>query len=75
MINANRGIIYKICNLYCHENEYKQDLFHEIVLQRWKLPQFQERIFKNNVDVSGYAEYRHIQLPKRSKETGDTRKA
>ena len=36
MINANRGIIYKVCNLYCHENEYKQDLFQEIVLQLWK---------------------------------------
>lgn len=36
MINANRGIIYKVCNLYCLEKEYKQDLFQEIVLQLWK---------------------------------------
>lgn len=36
MINGNRGIIYKVCNLYCHEKEYKEDLFQEIVLQLWK---------------------------------------
>ncbi|SHF65414.1 RNA polymerase sigma factor [Pedobacter caeni] len=36
MINEHRGIIYKVCNLYCLEKEYKKDLFQEIVLQLWK---------------------------------------
>jgi len=36
MINTHRGIIYKVCNLYCYEKEYQQDLFQEIVLQLWK---------------------------------------
>lgn len=36
MINEHRGIIYKVCNLYCLEREYKKDLFQEIVLQLWK---------------------------------------
>lgn len=36
MINEHRGIIYKVCNLYCLEKDYKKDLFQEIVLQLWK---------------------------------------
>jgi len=36
MINAHRGIIYKVCNLYCVGAEDKKDLFQEIVLQLWK---------------------------------------
>ncbi len=36
MINANRGTIFKVCNLYCRENENRKDLFQEIVLQLWK---------------------------------------
>jgi RNA polymerase sigma factor (sigma-70 family) len=36
MINTNRAIIYKVCNLYCHIDEDKKDLFQEIVLQLWK---------------------------------------
>ena len=36
MINKHRGIIYKVCNLYCLEKEYRNDLFQEIVLQLWR---------------------------------------
>ncbi len=36
MINTHRGIIYKVCNLYCNDEEDKKDLFQEIVLQLWK---------------------------------------
>ena len=36
MINKHRGIIYKVCQLYCQEKEYQKDLFQEIVLQLWK---------------------------------------
>lgn len=36
MINAHRGIIYKVCNMYCHDAEDRKDLFQEIVLQLWR---------------------------------------
>src|SRR5688572_10760341 len=35
LINTNRGLIYKVCNLYCHDEDDKKDLFQEIVLQLW----------------------------------------
>lgn len=35
LINTNRGLIYKVCNLYCHDDDNKKDLFQEIVLQLW----------------------------------------
>jgi RNA polymerase sigma factor (sigma-70 family) len=36
MINVHRGIIFKVCHLYGHERDDKEDLFQEIVLQLWK---------------------------------------
>lgn len=36
LINQHKGIIYKVCHLYCHENEDRKDLFQEIVIQLWK---------------------------------------
>lgn len=36
MLNTHRGIIFKVCNLYCHNEEAQKDLFQEIVLQLWK---------------------------------------
>lgn len=36
MINNHRGIIYKVCNLYCDDETDKKDLFQEVVLQLWK---------------------------------------
>jgi RNA polymerase sigma factor (sigma-70 family) len=36
MINTHRGIIFKVCNLYRANQEDKNDLFQEIVLQLWK---------------------------------------
>jgi RNA polymerase sigma-70 factor (ECF subfamily) len=36
MINENKGIMRKICNIYAHTREDKQDMFQEIVLQLWK---------------------------------------
>ena len=36
MLNKHQGIIYKVCHLYCHDEEDKKDLFQEIVLQLWK---------------------------------------
>jgi RNA polymerase sigma factor (sigma-70 family) len=36
LINANRGMIFKICNLYCDDPEGRKDLFQEVVLQLWR---------------------------------------
>ena len=36
LINNNRTLIYKVCHLYCFEQEQRKDLFQEIVLQLWK---------------------------------------
>jgi len=36
ILNLHRGLIYKVCNLYCSDQEDRKDLFQEIVLQVWK---------------------------------------
>lgn len=36
LINQHKGIIYKVCQLYCNDNEDRKDLFQEIVIQLWK---------------------------------------
>ncbi len=35
-INDYRGLLFKVCNLYCRDAEDRKDLFQEIVLQLWK---------------------------------------
>jgi RNA polymerase sigma factor (sigma-70 family) len=36
LINNHRALIFKVCNLYCHNAENSRDLFQEVVLQLWK---------------------------------------
>ena len=36
LVNNNRALIFKVCNLYCEEPESRKDLFQEVVLQLWK---------------------------------------
>ena len=36
LINNNRALIFKVCNLYCSHPESRRDLFQEVVLQLWK---------------------------------------
>ncbi len=36
LIEANQGIIHKVCGMYCQDANDKKDLFQEIVLQLWK---------------------------------------
>jgi RNA polymerase sigma factor (sigma-70 family) len=36
VIEANKGIIYKVANLYCKDTEDRKDLIQEIVLKLWK---------------------------------------
>lgn len=41
ILNNHRGLIFKVCNIYCRDSEDRKDLFQEIVLQTWKsLPSF-----------------------------------
>ncbi|HUR12152.1 MAG TPA: sigma-70 family RNA polymerase sigma factor, partial [Flavitalea sp.] len=36
LVNQHKGLIYKVCNIYCpYENE-RQDLYQEIIVQLWK---------------------------------------
>ena len=43
-ISDNKGIIHKICNIYCNTSEDKMDMMQEITLQLWKsFPDFQEK--------------------------------
>jgi len=36
VINANKGIIYKVANSYCKNSESRNDLVQEIIIQLWK---------------------------------------
>src|SRR5688500_3001216 len=36
LIDQHQGIIHKICRLYRHSKEDREDLFQEIVFQLWK---------------------------------------
>ncbi|MCJ8163908.1 sigma-70 family RNA polymerase sigma factor [Pontibacter sp. E15-1] len=36
IIQANKGIIYKVVNAYCHRPDDREDLAQEIMLQLWK---------------------------------------
>jgi len=36
LVNNNRALIFKVCNLYCRDREVRHDLFQEVVLQLWK---------------------------------------
>ena len=35
VIDANKGIIYKVANSYCRDEENHKDLIQEIILQLW----------------------------------------
>lgn len=43
IIKKNQGIVHKVCNMYCDDQEDRNDLFQEIVAQLWKsFPSFRE---------------------------------
>jgi RNA polymerase sigma-70 factor (ECF subfamily) len=43
LVNSNRALIFKVCNLYCHDHESRKDLFQEVVLQLWRsFPSFKK---------------------------------
>lgn len=43
IIKKNQGIIHKVCNIYCDDQDDRNDLFQEIIAQLWKsFPSFRE---------------------------------
>jgi RNA polymerase sigma-70 factor (ECF subfamily) len=43
-VSENKGIIHKVCNVYCNNSEEKKDMMQEITLQLWKsYPSFKEQ--------------------------------
>jgi len=36
LVDQNRGILHKVCRLYCFTETDRQDLFQEIVIQLWR---------------------------------------
>jgi|TARA_R110002049_G_scaffold10005_5_gene49875 RNA polymerase sigma-70 factor (ECF subfamily) len=43
IVEANQGIIFKVCKLYRNSKEDQEDLFQEIVLQLWRaFPKFRK---------------------------------
>ena len=43
VLEAHRGIIFKVCNSYCTNHEDRKDLGQEIILQLWKsYPSYKE---------------------------------
>ena len=43
-ISDNKGIIHKVCNVYCNNSEEKKDMMQELTLQLWKsFPNFSRK--------------------------------
>jgi RNA polymerase sigma factor (sigma-70 family) len=36
LIEANQGIIFKVCNMYCSNQEDKEDLFQDVLMNLWR---------------------------------------
>ncbi len=36
LVNEHRGMLYKVCRLYCSAAEDRRDLFQEIIVQLWR---------------------------------------
>ncbi|MCF0074280.1 sigma-70 family RNA polymerase sigma factor [Dyadobacter sp. CY261] len=44
VVDANKGIIYKVANAYCRDKESRKDLVQEITLQLWlAFPKYDEQ--------------------------------
>jgi len=59
LVDDNRGIVYKVINLYANDLEDKKDLYQEIIFQAWKsFPNFRSEakfstwLYKVSLNVS-----------------------
>jgi RNA polymerase sigma-70 factor (ECF subfamily) len=48
VIETNKGIIYKVANLYCKDTEDRKDLAQEIILRLWKSFDSYDKQFKHS---------------------------
>lgn len=51
IIESNKGIIYKVVNLYCKDFEDRKDLVQEIILQLWKSFHRYNQQFKHSTRI------------------------
>ncbi|WP_234733652.1 RNA polymerase sigma factor [Tellurirhabdus bombi] len=72
LLNRHPGILYKVCSLYCKDDEDRKDLFQEMVLQLWKaFPAFREEAMATtwmyrialNTAISNYRKQTRKPLP------------
>lgn len=63
IVNAHKGIVYKVARLYCNDPEPRKDLIQEIIIQLWKsFDQYNEKYKQStwiyrialNVAISSY---------------------
>lgn len=36
LVHEHRAMLYKVCNVYCHSEQDRQDMFQEIIIQLWR---------------------------------------
>ncbi len=66
IIEANKGIVYKIANSYCRNEENRKDLIQEIILQLWlSFPKVRRAVQTDNLDVPDCFECFDFLLQKR----------
>lgn len=80
LLNAHKGIVYKVANAYCTHEEDRKDLTQEIILQVWKaFPRFDHRHkfstwmyrIALNVAISAYRKARRTAATTRPLPDGD----
>jgi RNA polymerase sigma-70 factor (ECF subfamily) len=68
IIEENKGILYKVINIYCKDTQDKKDLEQEILIQLWKSLEKYNKNYKistwiykiaMNVSISFYRKNRH----------------
>jgi RNA polymerase sigma factor (sigma-70 family) len=72
LIEANQGMIFKICNIYCRNQADREDLAQEIVFALWKGRQKYNPDFKFSTWMYRVALNVAISYYRRSKKTENT---
>ena len=58
LINEHRAMLHKVCNIYCHSESDRQDMFQEIVIQSWRALKYKEWKLKDkNLSEDDYRKY------------------
>lgn len=68
IVENHKGIIYKVANSYCKDDDDRKDLVQEIVIQLWRsFHRFNNSVKLSTWDLPSSVECIHILLPKRFK--------